>query len=288
MKSLRIKSALVLACAIITLTAGPAWAKDKWIAMTTKNLNIVSNADEGETRDLALKIEQFHFVVSKIFNIRTESFLPVTVVVFKSDGSFKPYKPLYNGKPGNFAGYFQPGQDENLIALNISASEERPLALIFHEYTHLITSYAPHEWPIWLKEGIAEVYSTFDINKKESTLGMPVSNHVYLLRQNKFIPLQDLFNVKHDSPIYNEREKQGIFYAESWALTHYLLFGEKAARRPQLVEFVNLLGTGMKADRAFTQAFKTDLAGMEKELRRYLGNDSYPGMIYTLTSTEGE
>ncbi|HEY9231909.1 MAG TPA: hypothetical protein VIS78_07170, partial [Blastocatellia bacterium] len=216
MKTIRIQVALIALAAFFVLSASPARAKDKWIELTTKNLNVVSNADEDQTREIALKIEQFHFIFTKLFGLNTDGFLPVTVIVFKSDSAFKPFKPLYNGKPSNVGGYFQPGQDENLIALTTSGySEEHPLATIFHEYTHLLNSYAPRQWPIWLGEGLAELYSTFEVKKKEVTLGMPISNHVLLLRDNKFIPFSALFNVGHDSPIYNERNKQGIFYAES-------------------------------------------------------------------------
>lgn len=289
MKSKRIRVALIALAAFILLNASPALAKDKWIQLTTKNLNVVSNADETETREIALKIEQFHFIFTKLFGINTDSFLPVTVIVFKSDSSFKPFKPLYNGKPSNVAGYFQPSPDENLIALTASDyGEEHPLAAIFHEYTHLLNSYTPRQWPIWLKEGLAELYSTFDVKKKDVTLGMPISNHVRLLRENKFIPLSALFTVAHDSPTYNERNKQSIFYAESWALMHYLMYGNHAARREQLVNFVRLISQGMETEPAFKQAFQTDTATMEKELRRYIGNDSYPGMIYTLNAVEGE
>jgi tetratricopeptide (TPR) repeat protein len=289
MKRFRNQAALIALTAFLMMAASPALAKDKWIQMTTKDLNVVSNAGEDETREIALKIEQFHFIFTKLFGIGTEGFLPVTVIVFKSDGSFKPFKPLYNGKPANIAGYFQPSPDENLIALTTTGyTEEHPLAVIFHEYTHLLNSYTPRQWPIWLKEGIAEVYSTFDLKKKDVTLGMPVSHHVMLLRENKFIPLPTLFAAAHNSAIYNERSKQGIFYAESWALTHYLMYGNKGARRPQLVEFVRLIGAGMDSEQAFKQAFQTDTATIEKELRAYIGKDSYPGMIYTLTTVEGE
>jgi tetratricopeptide (TPR) repeat protein len=289
MKTIRSRVALVALGLIILLTAAPALAKDKWIQLTTKNLNVISNASEDDTRELASKIEQFHFIFTKLFGVGTEGFLPVTVIAFKSDSSFKPFKPLYNGKPANISGYFQPGEDENLIALTTSGySEERPLATIFHEYTHLLNSYTPRQWPIWLKEGVAEVYSTFDVKKKEVTLGTPVVNHVRLLRENKFIPLMALFGVGVDSPIYNEREKQGIFYAESWALTHYLMFGNNGARRAQLVEFAKLINTGMDTQAAFTQAFKTDPANMEKELRHYITSGSYQIITYTLNTAEGE
>ena len=104
MKTMRARIALVGLTIFVLLNAAPAMAKDKWIQMTTKNLNIVSNANENDTRELALKIEQFHFIFTKLFGIGTEGFLPVTVIAFKNDSSFKPFKPLYNGKPANIAG----------------------------------------------------------------------------------------------------------------------------------------------------------------------------------------
>jgi tetratricopeptide (TPR) repeat protein len=288
MKHIRVRAMLVFACLTVALSVTTAQAKDKWINLTTKNFNIISNADEGDTRKVALKLEQFHYVFSKLFNLPPVRSIPTTVMVFKSDGSFKPYKPLYNGKPSNVAGYFQPGQDENLIALDISANDQRPMSVIYHEYTHLLTSTTPREWPLWLKEGLAELYSSFDVKDNKVTLGAPIDNHVFLLRENKFIPLQTLFNVHHESSIYNERDKQSIFYAESWALCHYFAFGDKMARRPQLIDFITQFNQGVDINRAFTQAFKSDMATVEKQLRGYIGGGSYTINIYTLASTEGE
>ena len=287
MKSLRLKAFFVIGFAAISLQANTVQAKDKWINLSTKNFNIISNADEGGSRKLALKLEQFHYVFSKLFNLPLTRRIPTTVMVFRNDGSFRPFKPLYNGKPANLAGYFQPSQDENIIALDISANEQRPLSVIFHEYTHLVTSETRREWPLWLKEGLAEVYSSFEVDDNKATLGNPISRHVFLLRDNKFIPLETLFGARHDSSIYNEREKQGIFYAQSWALCHYLMFGDKNLRRPQMVEFVNLIEQGAAADKAFAQAFKADYKEIEKQLRHYVGNNLYTINVHTLESTEG-
>src|SRR5262247_532170 len=95
-----------LAIAMGGLFSQGAAAKDKWINLHTRNFNIVSNADEGATRQLATNLEQFRYVFSQILNTRAVAPVPVTVIVFKSDGAFKPFKPLYNGKPANVAGYF--------------------------------------------------------------------------------------------------------------------------------------------------------------------------------------
>ncbi len=287
MKSHRLKFAL-LGVLLFTI-ALPVAAKDKWLNLRSKNFNVVSNANEEETRKLILKLEQFRYVFSQLIKSSNPSPLPITVVVFKNDGSYKPFKPLYNGKPANIAGYFQRSEDENLITLDISArNEERPLGIIFHEYTHYLTSNTPRPLPLWLQEGIAELYSTFSVEKNQVAIGAPISSHVYLLREKKFVPLQALFSVMHDSPTYNEREKQGIFYAQSWALVHYLMLGDKMARQAQLSNYLRLHFAGQNPDEAFTKAFTTDKASMEKSLRDYIGKDAYTVINYTMKSVEGE
>ena len=115
----------LVACALVLLTASAASAKDKWLALRTRNFNIVGNANEDDTRQLALKLEQFRLIISRLTNTSNVAPVPITVVVFKNDGSFKPFKPLYNGKPANVSGFFQQSEDENLIALEDSAPAAR-------------------------------------------------------------------------------------------------------------------------------------------------------------------
>lgn len=288
MKRRRLKCTISLACFVVVLTAAPVAAKDTWINLTTKNFNIISNADEGRTRKLVLKLEQFHFAFSKIFNLPLELSLKTTVMVFKNESSFNPYKTLYNGKPANVAGYFQGGEDENLIVMDISANQERPMSVIYHEYTHLLTSNTPRDWPVWLKEGLAELYSSFDVFNGMVLLGLPIPRHVVLLRQKTLIPLKDLLSVGHGSPLYNERDRQGIFYAESWALCHYMMIGDSNAREARMVEYTTLINQGVDSDQAFAQAFKLSMAEVEKRLKNYINGNTYTANTYKLPSIEGE
>jgi len=284
----RLKPIISLACFVLLLSATPVTAKDNWINLTTKNFNIISNADEGGTRRLALKLEQFHFVFSKIFNLPLERSIKTTVMVFRNESSFHPYQPLNNGKPANVAGYFQGGEDENLIVIDISANQERPMSVIYHEYTHLLTSNTARDWPLWLKEGLAELYSSFEVFNGLVLFGAPISRHVGLLRQKTFIPLKDLLSVGRASPLYNERDRKGIFYAESWALCHYMMIGDSNAREAQMVEYTTLINKGVDGEKAFAQAFKSDAAQIEKLLKNYISRNTYSANTYKLPSTEGE
>ena len=288
MKSFHFKTAIMLSCMAAVLAATPAQAKDKWINLTSKNFNIISNAEDGGTRKLAMKLEQFHFVFSKIFNLPLERPIKTTVMVFKNESSFDQYKPLNNGKPANVAGYFQGGEDENLIVMDISANQERPMSVIYHEYSHLLTSNTPHDWPLWLKEGLAELYSSFEVFNGIPLLGAPISRHVGLLRQKTLIPLKDLLNVGRGSSLYNERDRQGIFYAESWALCHYMMIGDSNAREAQMVEYTTLINQGVDGEQAFAQVFKSSTEQVEKLLKNYVGRNTYTANTYKLPSIEGE
>jgi tetratricopeptide (TPR) repeat protein len=79
-----------------------------------------------------------------------------------------------------------------------------------------------------------------------------------------------LFTVAHNSPQYNERDRQGIFYAESWLLTQFLMAGDNPAFKARFGQFTQLLREGQIPEQAFTNALQTTLPAMEAELRRYL------------------
>ena len=88
------------------------------------------------------------------------------------------------------------------------------------------------------------------------------------------LPLRTLFEVDHKSPHYNESKKQSIFYAQSWALMHYLIIG-KAGKVEQLGKVHGLLDAKVPMEQAFQQAFETPFEVMEKDLREYIKKDRY-------------
>ncbi len=263
-------------------TGSASTGKETWLSVRSKHFLLVGNASETDIRKVGVRLEQFRDVFSRIFTrSKANSAIPITVIVFKNDGAFRPYKPLYQGKPATVSGYFQPGEDVNYILLTSEFRETNPYAVIFHEYVHALTSDNSRPLPPWLNEGIAEYYSSFEVesNEKKVWLGKAIANHVLYLRQQKFLPLQRLFAVDRGSPEYNERERKGVFYAQSWALVHYLSLGADRKRQPQFIRFVNALAAGAPVDDSFKQIFQIDYATLEKELRDYVGRNSYPAQF---------
>lgn len=273
-------SIVLVTLLFLFLTLGPqntsVFAKDNWLSLRSKNFLLVGNTNEKQIRQVGMRLEQFREVFAQLFPRAVHTTLvPTTVIVFKTDDSYRPFKPN-----ANVAGYFQSGPDVNYITLTTELSgAQDPFTVIFHEYTHLLINNTTPNVPLWFNEGLAEYYSTFKISEDiKLTLGAPISNHVYLLRENKMLPLRTLFKVDEKSPYYNERDKQSVFYAESWALLHYLILGKEGQRAPQMGNFLTLLAANMPLEQAFQQAFAMSFESMEKELREYIKHDRYPVM----------
>jgi tetratricopeptide (TPR) repeat protein len=277
--------AITLCLLVVVSQPTVVLAKDNWISIRSKNFFLVGNASEKEIRKVALKLEQFREVLTHALpNIRFNSPVPTTVVVFKDHRSYGPFKPH-----ANTAGYFQAGPDVNYITLTTEVpggndfyvrpgGRDPAYEVIFHEYTHLLINNSFDNAPLWFNEGIAEYYSSFIISDDQKiVLGRNIGEHVYLLRDNKMLPLKTLFAVDHKSPHYNEAKKQGIFYAQSWALVHYLLIG-KAGKREQLGKFLDLINAHAAVEDACQLAFGMPLDAMEKELRSYVNQNRYNEM----------
>jgi tetratricopeptide (TPR) repeat protein len=122
---------------------------------------------------------------------------------------------------------------------------------------------------MWLNEGMADIYATFEVTGDHAVrVGKPQPIYLKLLATEPLEPLSALFAVTHDSPEYNERERQGIFYAESWLLTHYLMVGNPA-HQARLGNLTLRLREGQAPEQAFTNTFRASLAVMDKELAHY-------------------
>ena len=265
--------ALILLSLIITSERNVN-AKDTWTSVKSKNFLLIGNASEKDIKQVALRLEQFRDVFSRLFpKLKVNSLVPTTVVVFKNDSSYRPFKIS-----DTTAGYFQPGPDINYITLSAEVRwEQDPFDVIFHEYTHLLVDNTIDDAPTWFNEGLAEYYSTFSIsNDQKVELGRPITNHVILLRQQKkLLPLRTLFEVDHKSPYYNESNKQSIFYAQSWALMHYLMLNKNTDRPDQLARFLDLTSAKVPVEEAFTKAFQTTFDVMERDLNNYIRQDRY-------------
>ncbi len=125
-----------------------------------------------------------------------------------------------------------------------------------------------------MSEGLAEFYGNTQIGDSEVGMGRPDPELIAELRQGGLMPLDALFKVDHNSPYYNEQNKISVFYAESWALTHYLMVGDKSAHRKTLQAYVNAMTKGATEEQAAAQTFG-DLKQLQAALFAYIQSAAF-------------
>ncbi|HEV2392389.1 MAG TPA: tetratricopeptide repeat protein [Verrucomicrobiae bacterium] len=247
-----------------------------WFEARTIYFHTYSCGPTQEVAKLAGRLEQFRETYATLAGTQAVASPPIIVLAFPDHASLKPFLQLYHGQPANLAGFFSRGSDENLIVLSLADTAEGSLQTIFHEFAHLLFRRNEQVWPLWLKEGMADIYSTFEVaGPHRARIGKPPELYLRLLERQPLMSLEKLFAVNHDSPEYNEREKQGMFYAESWLLTHYLMIGDKGAHRTRFGALTRLLAAGEAPKAAFVNALGSPLPVMEKALRDYLDRASF-------------
>lgn len=252
-----------------------------WTTVKADELTFISNASDSVTTNIVRELLRMRAAVGEITMLRVRSSLPTTVFVFANERSFAPYRDAVFGPDSDdITGVFLSTESGNFILLR-GDSASGVDRVVFHELTHYFVRNTMTALPAWLNEGFAEFYSTFATSGDEVSIGRPVVEHVQWLREQQLLPLRELFNVDHDSPIYNESSRRGVFYAESWALMHYLMLGNPE-RRTQLREFLRLIGTH-STDEAFDRAFgDVTYAKLEQELRAYVGHRAFAYTKYSM------
>ena len=280
---------LGLGCATGWPTPTPADNPETWVEVRTPHFTVASNGGEKTARRVADQFEQIRFLFSKalLSSVRLDPGAPILIFAAKNEKSLSQLLPEYWARQGQLhpAGLFVPGPEKNYIALRTDTDEEYAYHTIYHEYVHLIINLNFHRIPVWLNEGYAEFLGYASVSGNNGKLGQPSGSQLHVLSQNRLIPLEVLFKVDEKSPYYNEANKGTIFYAESWALIHYLMLDPEKQKAKVLAQYFNLVESGVDSLEAAQRAFG-DLSRLRKELESYTARTTYAEFVVKLPDAQ--
>jgi tetratricopeptide (TPR) repeat protein len=271
---------LLLTCALLGTLASASHAENRptWIEVRSPNFIVVTNANERQGRRTAYQFEMIRAVFRDFFGQANNSQEPpVTIVAAKDEKTLKTLLPEFWERKGSAhpAGVYlntgDTGANYIALQLDVSLNEDayEPFEPVYHEYVHYLTRRLVPHWPLWLVEGFAEFYGNIRIKGDQVFIGAPSTSHMLFLQQTSLLPISTLFDANSSSPYYNEKSKTSIFYAESWALTHYLTIRDAKDKTHRLNEFLALLAKGVDQKEAAAKTIG-DYHSLESELRKYV------------------
>ena len=270
--------ALLAPLVLVGRPAGAVQAPGVWVSVSTRNFLVEGAVEEVELRRVAARLEAYRAAFSRLLSgEHFDTGVPTAVVVFPDDTAYAPFKPRIGGHVARgVAGYFQPGTDINYITLTRDSDLALDPSTLLHEYTHLLVNNHFRGAPLWLKEGLAEFYSTarLSLDGRRLTLGEAPERRPKELRRRELLPLPTLLALDQTSPTYADPEQRALFYAQSWALVHYLS-EERGGRSGALARFTDLLAEGTQIEDALRQAFALNVAELEAGLAAYVRRARY-------------
>ena len=270
--------------ALAVLAAAPASAAPAWSILRTPAITVLGDVPPAQLREVADRMERFRAVVGAFFNhADRRSPEPLVVLVFRNDEEMSAFQPLYRGRATRNAGYYLDGDDIKYIIVDV-ADDARDAEVVNHEYTHLLAANAsPRTMPVWLDEGLADYFGMFRMRDggREAEIGRPVVEYLRLLRRAPLVPLSQVLATTARSSMYNEGGRRTMFYAEAWALTHYLMV--QLPDGPSRVNrYLEERAAGQGDLAAIRTAFGMDVATLEKEVRHYITRPMFRSRVVPL------
>ena len=262
---------LVLAYLLFASFSGSAFAGDKpWIEVDSPHFRVLSDGSDKDARRVAGAFEQIRAVLAEHFpNFRLESGAPLLVLAARNEDTAKKLAPeLWKAKGAKPAGYFQHGWEKQFAMVRLDTVAPETYEVVYHEYVHTVLHINFRWLPLWLDEGLAEFYGNSRLERGKTYIGAPPNLYGYL-KDKSLIPLDTLLAVTPSSRYYHDEDLAQMFYAESWALVHFLTFGPGMSNAMKLNRFNNLLQQGTEQKKAFQQVFG-DTAELEKKLDDYV------------------
>jgi len=250
-----------------TAALSPA-ANVSWLKLKSENFEVYTTAGQANGQTALVQFEKVRSYFQQTMTRPPKENIPVRIVLFQSQKEFAPYSPSEAA-----AAFYQPGRDADFIVMTAGG----PPTIAIHEYVHLLIQRSGAKIPVWLNEGLADLYSSMRPLGKQVIVGAPPAYRMQLLRNTKWVPLDQVLRVDHDSAHYNDKEKAGIYYAESWVLTHMLMMTPEYL--PKVEDLLTRLASGEASVEALEKTYGMPIGKLQAALESYVRRGDLMGMV---------
>jgi len=254
-----------------------------WIKLTAPQFTVISEVSESRTRAWATEFELFHRGIASVLRVPPERLEPLRVVLFSSDRSFRPYKPRSNGKPAEMSGFFLREPGRNIVAVAVEGMRQETRENIFHEATHWHLAAFERDLPLWLNEGLAELFGNFELQGDKFKLGQIRPEFVKYVRAFEPLPYSHLAEVGAGGLQYDWHhvEQTSKFYAEAWTAAHMFALGTPNGLG-RLRQYLSAPPDGSSRDRELLGYFDLTPQQFDRRLADYLGRRRIDTLVVPL------
>jgi len=252
--------------------AGSGEAIEPWVEVRSGHFVVASNAGESEARRIALEFERVRGIFHAAFpKFRVDPAQPIVILAARDEATMKMIAPDEWQGEGKVrpSGLFHSDGEKDYVVLRLDGQGTTAFHTIYHEYTHALLFLNFKHLPLWVSEGVAEFFGNSTVGERDVRTGTADKGHLFLLSKSDWLPIDGLLGATQESPFYNERNPASIFYAQAWAVAHYLLADAQSRREQLLGKYLAAWGRSGDQVAAGREAFG-DLAQFGEKVKKYV------------------
>jgi tetratricopeptide (TPR) repeat protein len=251
-----------------------------WMRAESANFIVYSRGRERTLREAVQTLEGFDALARRVTRAQEQSSSSkLTIYLLNDHDALTEVWPGVNQSTWGF----YTAQPDFVAAFAIrgdSGWEGGAQHVLFHEYTHhFMLHYFPQAYPTWYIEGFAEYLSTVEFERGRVLVGQPSVMRGTTLLNARFLPMRTLLA----PPAQMTGEERGMFYAQSWLMTHYIFSNQE--RTQQARRYFESIAAGEDPVEAFEPAFGQTPEAFQTTLREYM-RGRIPYMSYPDTQVE--
>jgi tetratricopeptide (TPR) repeat protein len=253
-------------------------AETTWTEVRSPHFRVLTDGSARDGREVANEFEQIRHVFAGLLTTgNIDSGSSLTIVAARDEGSFRNLEPglwkTEKGLASSVAGIFHPGWEKRFAAVRLDLWQGEAQATVYHEYTHSVLHATAHWLPIWLDEGMAEFYGYTRFQSDKIYVGAP-SLRMRELKSETLIPVEQMLDTNSRSKIWEDPQRADLFYAEAWAMVHFMYFGPGMNNGQKLQAFYRAIQNNTDQKKAFRDVFG-DPAAFDRALSLYLNRFAF-------------
>jgi tetratricopeptide (TPR) repeat protein len=257
------RTIVLLVMGLSLFAAAPA--KAEWRSATSEHFIVYGDVSEGALRNYVQKVERFDRLLRTWFPPRDPDLIAPRLAIYLADGRQDMLK-IWPDMPASVGGFYTPGE-ERIFAVTGGTGSDNDRTL-FHEYAHhYMQQNLTGAYPGWFVEGFAEYFATADLTPTRMRVGLhdPGRMNSLTMGSNSWMPMDQVLK----SRSYDTGSRGHFYYAQSWALTHYLM--STPERRTMLGQYLAAVMSGRSPIEALDGTINRTPEQLQDDVRRYIG-----------------
>lgn len=257
-----LKTMVATAVASILLVAAPACAD--WRRAETAHFVVYGDASERELRAYAQKAERFDSLLRTYYPIQVDHEIP-KLDIYLANGA-RDMNLAAPGISASVGGYYAPNSGRIHAVVNTEAISGD--VVLFHEYAHhFMFQMRSNAYPSWFVEGFAEYYGTAEVKPDRIRFGDHLPGRMDALNQgaNSWARMEDVLKWRYTP---SGRYPAYLYYAQSWAMTHYFMSTPERTR--MLGHYLSAVVGGQDSVEAMRAATGRSPEQLQNDVRLYV------------------